>query len=293
MASGELILIEGDNRARFPDSHCLFIDDEIPAVIDPATRKDHLEELNRQNGIQLVINTHYHVDHIRYDGLFPEAEIVANAIDAPAIESIDEMARAVGVEEVPWLSVWKQVMVKRWGFSERKVDRKISDGDEINLGNNTIRFIHAPGHTAGHTCVEFVEKEAVFLGDIDMGPFGPWYANRGSDIEDFLRSIERLKFTDAQTWYMSHGEGMIEGDITDKLDAFASVIHERDHRVLDFLEQERSWQEIVEATLIYRNRWEPHELFDFFEGMMVGKHIERLTRQGLVAREGDRYRAAG
>jgi len=291
MATGELIFIEGDNNARFPDSHCLLVDDEVPAIIDPATRKEYLEDLERNNGIGLVINTHYHVDHTRYDDLFPGAEIVANAIDAPAIESIDEMSRAVGVEEVPWLPIWKQVMVKRWGFSEQRVARKISDGDEISLGSNTLRFIHTPGHTAGHTCIEFVEKRAVFLADIDLGPFGPWYANRGSDIEDFLRSIEHLKFISADTWYMSHGEGVLHGDITDKLDAFAGVIHERDHRVLDFLSTERSWQEIVGATLIYRTRWEPHELFDFFEGMMVGKHLDRLERQGLVAREGDRYRS--
>jgi glyoxylase-like metal-dependent hydrolase (beta-lactamase superfamily II) len=291
MAAGELIFIEGDNHARFPDSHCLFIDDEVPAIIDPATRKEYLEELERKNGIGLVINTHYHVDHTRYDDLFPGAEIVANAIDAPAIESIDEMSRAVGVEEVPWLPIWKQVMVKRWGFSEQRVARKISDGDEISLGSNTLRFIHAPGHTAGHTCIEFVEKRAVFLADIDLGPFGPWYANRGSDIEDFLRSIERLKFISADTWYLSHGEGVLRGDITGRLETFAGVIHERDNRVLDFLTTERSWQEIVEAMLIYRRRWEPHELFDFFEGMMVGKHLSRLERQGLVEREGDRYRS--
>jgi glyoxylase-like metal-dependent hydrolase (beta-lactamase superfamily II) len=195
------------------------------------------------------------------------------------------------VDEVSWLSIWKQVMVKRWGFSEMQVARKISDGDEISLGQNTIRFLHAPGHTAGHTCVEFIEKKAVFLGDIDLGSFGPWYANRSSDIEEFLRSIEHMKFVSADTWYMSHGDGVLHGDITDRLAAFAGLIHERDHRVLDFLSTERSWQEILGATLIYGRQWEPRELFDFFEGMMVGKHLERLERQGLVAKDNDRYRA--
>jgi glyoxylase-like metal-dependent hydrolase (beta-lactamase superfamily II) len=289
--TGEIVLIKGENHARFPDSNCLFVDDEVPAVIDPATKREHLEGLDRDRGVRLVINTHYHVDHTRYDGLFPNADIAANAIDAPAIESVEGMAKAVGVEDVPWRQAWEHVMRERWGFTEKRVSRPVSDADEISLGKNTLRFIHTPGHTAGHTCVYFVEKKAIFLGDIDLGSFGPWYANKGSDINAFLQSIERLKSIDAETWYKSHGDGALHGDIADRLDAFARVIYERDERVLDFLSRERMFEEIVREKIIYRKAWDPPQLFDFFEGMMVGKHLARLERQGLVACDGDRYRA--
>jgi glyoxylase-like metal-dependent hydrolase (beta-lactamase superfamily II) len=289
MAPGDIVLIEGDNRARFPDSNCLFVDDEVPVIVDPATKRDELESLHREKRIRLVVNSHYHVDHTRYDNLFPGAEIVANAIDAPAIEDLDELARVTGLEEVPWLPAWKRTIRERWKWTEMNVGRKVSDGEELALGENTLRFIHTPGHTAGHTCLQFVEKKAIFLADIDLGSFGPWYANTGSDIDAYLASIQRLKTVEADTWYTSHGKGVLHGDIGDRLDAFAHVIYEREERVLDFLAQPRTSEEIVDATLIYGRRWDPPQLFDLFEWMMAAKHLARLERQGLVTRNGDRY----
>lgn len=37
------------------------------------------------------------------------------------------------------------------------------------------------------------------------------------------------------------------------------------------------------------NTWDPPEMFDFFEGMMVGKHLERLELLGLVVCRGGRW----
>ncbi|HEY5532285.1 MAG TPA: MBL fold metallo-hydrolase [Candidatus Anoxymicrobiaceae bacterium] len=291
MATGELSFIAGDNRARFPDSNCLFIDDEKPAIIDPATKRARLEALHREKAVQFVVNTHYHVDHTRYDPVFSPAQIVANAIDAPAIEDLDELARATGVDGVPWLPAWKRTIRERWEWTEKRVTRTVDDGDTLSLGANTLRFIHTPGHTAGHTCVEFVEKNAVFLADIDLGKFGPWYANRGSDIDAFLASIERLKTVQAETWYMSHGEGVLHGDISGRLDAFARVIHGREERLAEFLTEPRTFDEIVAQTIVYGRRWEPPQLFELFEGMMVGKHLARLERAGLIERDAAHYRA--
>ncbi len=289
MASGDIVFIDGDNRARFPDSHCLFVDDELPAVIDPATKRDELEGLHREKGIGIVVNSHYHIDHTRYDSLFNGAELLASAVDAPAIEDLDELARATGVDDAPWFDIWKSTVRERWNWTERHVALRVEDRDELCLGMNTLRFIHAPGHTAGHMCVHFVEKGAVFLADIELGSFGPWYANRGSDVDAFLDSIEKLKALEADTWYTSHGKGVLQGDIRDRLDAFAGVIYERDERLLEFLSRPRTREEIVSEALIYRRRWEPPQLFELFEWNMASKHLARLERLGLAARDGDRW----
>jgi hydroxyacylglutathione hydrolase len=292
MASGEIVFLEGDNRARFPDSHCLFIDDELPAVLDPATRREELESLHKERGIGLVVNSHYHIDHTRYDSLFEGAEILASKTDAPAIEDLDELARATGVDDVPWIDIWKSTVRERWHWTGKTVARRVEDGDELCLGKNTLRFIHAPGHTAGHICVQFLEKRAVFLADIDLGRFGPWYANRGSDVDAFLESIERLKTVEADTWYTSHGKGVLKGDIGDRLDAFAKVILDRDERLLEFLSEPRTREEIVSEALIYQRRWEPPQLFELFEWNMASKHLARLERLGLAARDGDSWSRA-
>jgi glyoxylase-like metal-dependent hydrolase (beta-lactamase superfamily II) len=290
MSSGEIVFLAGEHGARFPDGNCLFIDDDVPTVVDPATRKDELERIQREHGVGLVINTHYHVDHTRFNSLFPDAEVAAHPADAPAIESLEAMAHMVGIEDKPWLPVWMSVMQERWGYAPRKVTRLVSDGDEMSLGKNTVRFVHVPGHTPGNMCLHFLEKNAVYLADIDLTPFGPWYGNRYSDIDAFLHSIERVKTLGADTWYTAHGDGIIHGDITGRLDAFAGVVADRDRRLLEFLAEPRTDQDIVDATIIYGKRWDPPEMFEYFEGLMAGKHLARLERAGKVVLDDGRWR---
>lgn len=294
MASGEIVFIAGANDARFPDAHSIFVDDEVSTVIDPATRREDLECIEREHGVRLVINSHYHVDHVRYNNLFPNAEFAAHELDAPAIGSLDENARMAGIAGMPWADMWKGAMRDMWGWTETAVTRTVADGEEIRLGANTLRFIHTPGHTPGHMCVEFVEKEAVYLGDIDLTRFGPWYGNRASSIDDFLASIERLKGMTAGTWYTAHGKGVFHGDITDRLDAYAAVVSQRDDRLLDFLggAGPSTLEELIDQAIVFGRRWEPPEMFEFFEGMMVGKHLERLGRRGLVAELDGRWAVA-
>lgn len=293
MTSGDIIFIAGEAGARFPDANSIFIDDEIPTMIDPATRPGDLERYDREHRVRLVIDTHYHVDHIRYNRLFPDAEIVAHAADAPGIESLDEQARLVGMAGHPREASWRKGLRELFGYAEMPVARRVTGGEEICLGKNTIRLIHTPGHTPGHLCVQFLEKRAVYLADIDLTRFGPWYANRYSDIDDFLESIERIKGLDADVWYTAHEEGVIQGDITGRLDAFAQVIHNRDRRLLELLASKMTLQETVGENVIYRKRWEPEWMFDFFEGTMVKKHLERLERKRLATSTDDRWLRKG
>jgi glyoxylase-like metal-dependent hydrolase (beta-lactamase superfamily II) len=141
-------------------------------------------------------------------------------------------------------------------------------------------------------CVEFVEEKAVYLADIDLTRFGPWYGNKSSSIDDFLDSIERLKGVDADTWYTSHGDGIIHGDIRGRLDAYASVIMDRESRLLDLLGEPRTMKEIVDRAVIFGKPWEPPEMFEFFEGTMIEKHLARLERAGLVEPKDDRWARA-
>jgi len=280
MSSGDIIFLAGEHGARFPDGNCLFIDDEVPTVVDPATRKPDLERIERDKGVRLVINTHYHVDHTRFSSIFTGAELAAHPLDAPAIGSLEVMAHMVGIDDKPWLPIWRSVMTEQWNYTPLEVTRPVEDGDEVSLGVNTVRFMHLPGHTPGNMCLHFLEKNAVYLADIDLTPFGPWYGNRYSDIDAFLDSIERVKTIGADTWYTAHGDGVIEGDITGRLDAFAAVIADRESRILSSLSRPRTLAGIVDEAIVYGKRWDPPEMFDYFEGTMVSKHLARLECSG-------------
>lgn len=46
-----------------------------------------------------------------------------------------------------------------------KADILVSDGDELKVGDVTLKFIHTPGHTEGGMCIYVKEAKALFSGD--------------------------------------------------------------------------------------------------------------------------------
>lgn len=56
---------------------------------------------------------------------------------------------------------------KNYGFSDDwtipRPDKLLKDGDEIQLGNETIRIIHTPGHSPGGICI--LIADSLFTGD--------------------------------------------------------------------------------------------------------------------------------
>jgi len=44
-------------------------------------------------------------------------------------------------------------------------DKFLNDGDEINVGNGTLKVIHTPGHTVGGACYYDEKNRIVFAGD--------------------------------------------------------------------------------------------------------------------------------
>ena len=45
------------------------------------------------------------------------------------------------------------------------IDRTVKDNDTFTFGNEEVRVISTPGHTAGHVCYHFPESHVAFTGD--------------------------------------------------------------------------------------------------------------------------------
>lgn len=96
----------------------------VAAVIDPRRDVDVYLELAKQHGVKitLAIETHIHADFV--SGARELAERTGSAKIAASVEGDVD-----------------------YGF---KVDRKLTDGDELRLGETTLKAIHTPGHTPEH-----------------------------------------------------------------------------------------------------------------------------------------------
>lgn len=132
--------------------------------------------------------------------------------------------------------------------------RGFEDGAVFDLGGRTVTVVHLPGHTAGH-CGFLVEPDGfLFVADVDLTSFGPYYGDVGSSLAEFEASIGRLREIEARWYGTAHQKGVIEGaeEFRSRLDAYAGVIQRREETLLKFLDGPRTVEEIVEHRLVYR-----------------------------------------
>lgn len=123
-------------------------------IVDPGGYNKVLTKEVRDNdaNIKYIILTHGHSDHIcgvnEHKAEFPDAKIVAYKDEEAMLEN-PNLNQSPGFG-VPYST---------------KADILVSDGDELKVGDVTLKFIHTPGHTEGGMCIYVKEAKALFSGD--------------------------------------------------------------------------------------------------------------------------------
>lgn len=127
-------------------SGLILMDTAVPQAT--AMLKDNIKALGfRESDIKLILNTHAHFDHT---GGFAEikkdtgAQLVAGLRDKPLLEG----------GYYPGDEANKDI-----GFPPVKVDRTVSDGDKVTLGDTTLTAHATPGHSPGCTSWSMVVKD--------------------------------------------------------------------------------------------------------------------------------------
>ncbi len=286
---GSVVFVPGENSGQYPYCHSLYIDGEVKVLIDPASDRDRLLHIRESSGVDVVLLSHWHEDHLMHMDLFEDKELWISQPDAEPLQNLENFLDAYGIiaEEREY---WTKTMLEVFHFQPRFPGRLIENGQVIDLGGIHMEVIHTPGHTPGHVSLYFHEPEVLFLGDYDLTAFGPWYGDVGSDIDSTIASVNRLRAMQARTRIASHGKGVFDEEPGELWDRYLAVIDEREQRLLEQLKQPLTMSEIVEARIVYRKKREPKEFFDLGERGLMGKHLQRLITSGLVVFDGDGYR---
>ena len=163
----------------------------------------------------------------------------------------------------------------------------------MDLGTVTVEIISTPGHTPGNLAFFFREPKVLFMGDYDLAKFGPWYGDLHSSIEETIDSVNLLRKIPAKVFLTSHETGVFMGNPGKLWDDYLNVIFDRENRLLEFLNEPRTMEEIVEAWIIYGRPREPKAFFELGERGLMKKHLERLMRLGRVVQEKSKYIKTG
>ena len=288
---GHVTVLFGARGGKYPHGNSLLVRGSAETlIIDPSLsvipRRHRLPRIDR------VVNSHCHEVHIAGNPLFPDVPWHLHELDLPGIHSIDNMMAIYGYTE-PIGNAFRQIVEREFHFIPRPDAVAFRDGDVFDLGGTRVRVIHAPGHTRGHCLFHIEPDDVVYLGDVDLTSFGPYYGDAWSSLEDFERTLQQVRQIEARYYATFHHIGVLEGRTAflERLDRFAAVIQSREQRLLDFLVEPRTLDDIVAHRFVYR----PQDDVPFaaaVERRSMSQHIERLLRAGRVGEvEPGRYRA--
>ncbi|OPX14874.1 MBL fold metallo-hydrolase [Gordonia sp. i37] len=246
-------------------------------VIDPSLALD-----DDPVGADAVMISHAHEDHIAGLRHFT-ADTFAHRHDAAAVGSLDTLIAGYGLD--PDLrDAMTTVMTDDYHLpAVRDGVVGVTDGHTFDLGDQTATVIHLPGHTAGHCGVLIEPAGFLYVADIDLTSFGPMYGDLGSSLDDFFASIDRVGEIDARWYGTFHHKGVVSGrsEFGNRLATYRHRILEREERLLEFLRQPRTFDEIVAHRLVYRPHVEAPWVRSV-ERRTVQLHLERLHAAGAV-----------
>jgi glyoxylase-like metal-dependent hydrolase (beta-lactamase superfamily II) len=285
---GPVWFIPGENRGRYPSCHSLYVEG-AGILIDPASNRKRLVQLRETQGVKMVWLSHWHEDHLMHLDLFDDLPLWISEKDSSALSSLEMFLDCYGIDYHDYREYWRQLLKEEFHFKPRKPTQFLRGGQTMDLGTVTVEVISTPGHTPGNLAFFFREPKVLFMGDYDLAKFGPWYGDLYSSIEETINSVNLLRRIPAKVFLTSHETGVFLGNPGKLWDDYLNVIFERENRLLEFLNQPRTMEEIVEACIIYGRSREPKAFFELGERGLMKKHLERLMKSGRVFQEGDRY----
>lgn len=165
---------------------------------------EEIVDLIRQMDFQLsqckyLVCTHADVDHIqgmkRAQELLPSAKLIGHPECQTLLAAGDRITTYAEIA-AQGISIDLPIIT---------IQETINEGDKITVGGVTLDVWNTPGHTPSQ--LSFKLGKLLFSGDniYRDGCVGNIDAHHGSDLPDFVKSLERIRDADVEWLLPSHG----------------------------------------------------------------------------------------
>ncbi|MFC0437633.1 MBL fold metallo-hydrolase [Kutzneria buriramensis] len=185
----------------FPDVNLLFLAGRQPTLVDSGFVGHAAETAEwvraQTDRLALVVNTHWHSDHVGGNALLQAggAGIAASAPDAEAVARRDPGCCVAEYLDQP--------------VAPYTVDFSLADGQVVRLGDTDWEVVGTPGHTTGHIALWQPDERLLVVGDA-LSDYDVGWVNLALDGPDAastaLKSLQRLVDLAPRTLLPSHGK---------------------------------------------------------------------------------------
>lgn len=184
----------------FPDANFLLLHGREPALVDSGfvghARETAAWAREQAGEISMVVNTHWHSDHVGGNALLQAggSMIAASTPDADAVARRDPGCCSAEYLDQP--------------VTPYTVDEPLVDGQVLRLGDSDWQVVSTPGHTPGHLCLWHPEERLLVVGDA-LSDYDVGWVNLALDGADAaataLASLQRLVDLHPRVLLPSHG----------------------------------------------------------------------------------------
>lgn len=146
-----------------------------------------------------LVATHADADHVqgfhRAKELLPGSRLVTHPDAKAILESGDRIA---SFAEIPAQGISIEM-------PDFVIDEEVDEGSVLELGELKVQVWHTPGHAVGQ--LSFRLGNLLFSGDniFRDGCVGSIDAHHGSDLPDFIESLQRIRKSSVEWLLPSHG----------------------------------------------------------------------------------------
>ncbi len=174
------------------------------AVVDPGGDIERVLAAIDEVGVKVekILVTHGHIDHV---GAVSElAQRLSIPIEGP------QRGDKFWIDQLP-------EQASQFGFDNSnsfEPDRWLEDGDTVDVGNDKLQVIHAPGHSPGHVVFHDAAGRLALVGDVLFrGSIGRTDF-QGGNHQDLLHSIRERLFPlgDDVEFISGHGPASTFGE---------------------------------------------------------------------------------
>lgn len=222
--------------------NCYLIEDGPLTLVDTGPNSGKaLDELTTQlaarghsiDDLELVIVTHQHIDHLGLVEIVVEhsgAEVAALGVAANRLANFAEDAEAedrFAVELMLRSGIPEEVTealrsvsrsFRGWG-SQVTVTRPLSDGEDLELRDRTLRVLHRPGHSPSDTVFWDEERKILIAADhllpnISSNPLISRPLDGSSErtqaLVTYIESMRRTREMPAEIVLPGHGDPVVD-----------------------------------------------------------------------------------
>ncbi|MCG8617467.1 MAG: MBL fold metallo-hydrolase [Desulfobacterales bacterium] len=174
----------------------------------------------------MVLNTHWHFDHIGGNCLFSDIRIAACESDLLVQTVSSDYLRKVYVDPCrsSGVPLPEHFDADAWEIISPAPTASLAGGDTIDLGGRLLNVIETPGHTRGSLSFLDDKTGALFCGDLIYN--GTLYAHfTDSDLTVYRASLKALQGVDIRKIFTCHNEPELQPGFTGKcLNAVTAVL---------------------------------------------------------------------